>query len=83
METHKIRVPLIRRVNERFAHPVHGELIVVAQTGCAGCAFDPNTCVGNDRRHTAGTCSLRGDSHGVIFARVKDYAVFKFTGEWP
>lgn len=74
-----------RSVGERFAHPVHGELIVVAQEGCVGCAFDSNTCADgdDDRRQTAGTCALRGDSHGVVFARVKDYAVFKVTGEWP
>lgn len=74
-----------RPVGERFAHPVHGELIVVAQTGCAGCAFDPNTCANgdNDRRQIAGTCALREDTRGVVFARVKDYAVFKVTGEWP
>ena len=72
-----------RPVGERFAHPVHGELIVVAQAGCAGCAFDPNTCADNDRRQTAGTCALREDTRGAVFAGVKDYAVFKVTGEWP
>lgn len=74
----------IRPIGERFAHPVHGELIVVAQEGCVGCVFNPNTCadVGSDRRQTAGTCGLRGD-HPAIFAKVKDYAVFKVTGEWP
>ena len=74
-----------RPVGQRFAHPVHGELIVVAQAGCAGCAFDPNTCADgdNDRRQIAGTCALREDTRGVVFARVKDYAVFKVTGEWP
>lgn len=73
----------IRPVGERFAHPVHGELIVVAQAGCAGCAFDPNTCTDGDRRQITGTCSLNGSVHGVVFARVKDYAVLKVTGEWP
>lgn len=72
-----------RPVGQRFAHPVHGELIVVAQTGCAGCAFDPNTCTDGDRRQIAGTCALYEDTHNVVFARVKDYAVFKLTGEWP
>lgn len=77
-----------RPVGERFAHPVHGELIVVAQVGCAGCAgcaFDPNTCadVGSDRRQIAGTCALREDTHDVVFAKPNDYAVFKLTGEWP
>ena len=74
-----------RPVGERFAHPVHGELIVVAQAGCAGCAFDPSTCadVDGDRRQTAGTCALREVGDPVVFAKVKDYAVFKVTGEWP
>ena len=74
-----------RPVGERFAHPVHGELIVVKQEGCVGCVFDPNTCadVDSDRRQIAGTCVLREDKRGVVFAKVNDYAVFKVTGEWP
>lgn len=74
----------IRPVGERFAHPFHGELVVVTQSGCVGCAFDPNTCadIDSDRRRIAGTCSLR-DDYPVVFAKVKDYAVFKVTGEWP
>lgn len=73
-----------RPVGERFAHPVHGELIVVAQVGCAGCVFNPNTCtdVENDRRQIAGTCAIR-DDYPAVFAKVNDYAVFKITGEWP
>ena len=73
-----------RPVGERFAHPVHGELIVVAQTGCAGCVFNPSTCAdaGSDRRQIAGACGLR-DDHPAVFAKVNDYAVFKVTGEWP
>ena len=74
-----------RPVGERFAHPVHGELIVVAQAGCAGCTFDPSTCadVESDRRQIAGTCAAREDTRRVVFAGVKDYAMFKVTGEWP
>lgn len=75
----------IRPVGERFEDPARGELIVVAQTGCVGCVFDPSTCadVDSERRQIAGTCALREDTRGVVFARVKDYAVFKVTGEWP
>jgi Fe-S cluster assembly iron-binding protein IscA len=75
----------IRSIGERFAAPVHGELVVVEQTGCAGCAYNAETCadLDSDRRRIAGTCALREVGGSVIFAKVKDYAVFKLTGEWP
>ena len=76
---------LIRPVGERFEDPALGELIVVKQTGCAGCAYNAETCtdVGSNRRRFAGTCALRKVESSVVFAKVKDYAVFKVTGEWP
>ena len=74
-----------RPVGERFEDPARGELVVVEQAGCAGCAYNAETCadVDSDRRRIAGTCALRKVGGSVVFARVKDYAVFKVTGEWP
>lgn len=86
METHKIKAPLIRQIGERFAHPVHGELIVAATTwGCIGCVFVNENCgdFDNDRRTTAGTCCSTSHGHDVVFAKPDDYVVFKLTGEWP
>ncbi len=86
METHKIRAPFIRRIGERFAHPVHGELVVAAATtACTGCVFISEDCCasGNGRETIAGNCSSTIRGHNVVFAKSNDYAVFKLTGEWP
>lgn len=84
METHKIRAPLIRQINERFAHPVHGELVVATTTwGCHGCVFANENCDSDDRRTTGGSCSSAAHGQDVVFAKPNDYAVFKLTGEWP
>lgn len=86
METHKIRAPFIRRIGERFAHPVHGELVVAAATAtCTRCVFIGEKCSNPDssRGTIAGSCSSTIRGHNVVFAKSNDYAVFKLTGEWP
>lgn len=81
-----------RPVGSRFIDPVHGELIVVEETGsdsCEGCAYrrfahDGTRTLCTAVPHATGRCgAMREQGNNVVFARVKDYAVFKVTGEWP
>ncbi len=94
METDEVTTPAqkvtsarrIRQIGERFAHPVHGELMVATTTwGCAGCVFTNEDCCAfdNDRETIAGACSSAVHGRDVVFAKPNDYAVFKLTGEWP
>lgn len=77
-----------RPVGNRFFDQVHGELIVVEETGsenCEGCAYRKFVHNGARISCTAPPITGRcGESRGsVVFAKLKDYAAFKLTGEWP
>jgi hypothetical protein len=79
-----------RPVGNRFFDQVHGELIVVEETGsedCEGCAYRKlihggtrTSCTAPRTTGRCGASRTHGDS--VIFAKLKDYAIFKLTGEW-
>ena len=80
-----------RPVGSRFVDSVHGELIVVGQpdsASCGGCAYrrfahdgTRTSCTAPRDTGMCGATRVQGDS--VVFAKLKDYAVFKLTGEWP
>lgn len=80
-----------RPVGNRFVDPVHGELIVVEETdsdSCGGCAYRRFVHGGTRTSCTApratGRCgATREQGNSVVFAKLKDYAAFKLTGEWP
>lgn len=80
-----------RRVGEHFMDLEHGELLVVARSGCDGCVYLPKrsngsrACYTPERRELTGSCIKyeRPDGTSVSFAKPNDYAVFKLTGEWP
>lgn len=83
-----------RPVGSRFIDPMHGELIVVEETGsenCEGCAYRKSIhSHDHGHGHIRASCTATpitgrcGESRGsVVFAKLKDYAAFKLTGEWP
>lgn len=81
-----------RRVGERFTDPEYGELLVVDRGGCDRCIYfsEHNSnhqlaCHAPERPELTGSClpQERPDKTSVIFAKLKDYAAFKLTGEWP
>ena len=82
----------LRRVGERFMDLEHGELLVVDRSGCDGCVYISNrndhsheACNAPERLELTGSCipHERHDGTSVQFVNLNDYAVFKFTGEWP
>lgn len=90
MEAHKIRAP--RRVGERFTDLERGEILVVECSGCDGCVYafrrndhSHSACNAPERLELTGSCTPpeRHDKTSVQFVKLDDYAVFKFTGEWP
>lgn len=90
MATDKVTMNEDRPVGSRFFDWVHGELIVVEETGsedCEGCAYRKFI---HDRGRIRMSCtassitgSCGGSRPNVVFAKLKDYAAFKLTGEWP
>ena len=86
------RARRIRQIGERFTDLERGEILVVECSGCDGCVYafrrndhSHSACIAPERLELTGNCTPpeRHDKTSVQFVKLNDYAVFKFTGEWP
>ena len=82
----------LRRTGERFTDLERGEILVIERSGCDGCVYasrrndhSHSACNAPERLELTGSCLAqeRHDGTSVQFVKLDDYAVFKFTGEWP
>ena len=81
----------LRRTGERITDLERGEILVIERSGCDGCVYasrrndhSHSACNAPERLELTGSClAQRHDGTGVQFVKLDDYAVFKFTGEWP